>query len=195
MADPAMSVSPYWELTFDADGDVDQGERDRLLSEVRQRGVSDLIVFSHGWNSRRAGATQLYSRFFAPIPRLAPKARIGYVGVIWPSMEFPDQPIPDFPRSTAAATGPTAPAALDADTRHALLDTFPGKAPVIDQIARMLEQQPPQEAELEEFARTRWRRGCRSASRGCSRSAVRPRCASSSRRRWPTSRRPSLRAP
>ncbi|MFJ9246374.1 serine-threonine protein kinase [Streptomyces sp. NPDC101776] len=152
MADPAMSVSPYWELTFDADGDVDQRERDRLLSEVRQRGVGDLIVFSHGWNSQRAGATLLYSRFFAPVPRLAPKARIGYVGVIWPSMEFPDQPIPDFPRSPAAVAGSTRPA-LDDETRHALLDAFPGKAPVIDQIARMLDQQPPQDAELEEFGR------------------------------------------
>ncbi|WP_416962831.1 serine-threonine protein kinase [Streptomyces sp. Agncl-13] len=152
MADPAMSVSPYWELTFDADGDVEQGERDRLLREVRQRGVGDLIVFSHGWNNQRAGATRLYSRFFAPVPRLAPKARIGYVGVIWPSMEFPDQPIPDFPRSSTAVTELTRPA-LDADTRHALLDAFPGKAPVIDQIARMLDQQPPQDAELEEFGR------------------------------------------
>jgi hypothetical protein len=153
MAHPAMSVSPYWELTFDADGDVDQGERDRLLSEVRQRGVGDLIVFSHGWNSQRAGATRLYSSFFAPVPKLAPKARIGYVGVIWPSMEFPDQSIPDFPRSTVAATGPTAAPVLDDDTRHALLDTFPGNATLIDQIARMLDQQPPQDAELEEFGR------------------------------------------
>ncbi|WOX08553.1 serine-threonine protein kinase [Streptomyces sp. N50] len=152
MADPAMSVSPYWELTFDADGDVDQGERDRLLSEVRQRGIGDLIVFSHGWNNQRAGATRLYSRFFAPVPRLAPRAAIGYVGVIWPSMEFPDQPIPDFPRSPAAVAELARPA-LDADTRHALLDAFPGKAPVIDQIARMLDQQPPQDAELEEYGR------------------------------------------
>ena len=152
MADPAMSVSPYWELTFDADGDVDQGERDRLLSEVRQRGIGDLIVFSHGWNNQRAGATRLYSRFFAPIPRLAPRAAIGYVGVIWPSMEFPDQPIPDFPQSPAAAPELTRPA-LDADTRHALLDAFPGKAPVIDQIARMLDQQPPQDTELDEYGR------------------------------------------
>nr|WSY56095.1 serine-threonine protein kinase [Streptomyces sp. NBC_00886] len=152
MADPAMSVSPYWELTFDADGDVDQGERDRLLSEVRQRGVGDLIVFSHGWNNQRAGATRLYSRFFAPIPKLAPKARIGYVGVIWPSMEFPDQPIPNLPRSAAVAEPAILPA-LDDGTRHALLDTFPGKAAVIDQIARMLEQRPGQDAELEEFGR------------------------------------------
>jgi len=42
---------------------------------------------------------------------------------------------------------------LDDDARHALLDAFPGKAPVIDQIARMLDQQPSQEAELEEFGR------------------------------------------
>ncbi|MBK6015783.1 serine-threonine protein kinase [Streptomyces sp. MBT53] len=156
MADPAMSVSPYWELTFDADGDVDQGERDRLLREVRQRGVGDLIVFSHGWNSQRAGATKLYSRFFAPIPKLAPKARIGYVGVIWPSMEFPDQPIPNFPHTPAAVAAPTAlPAApvLDDATRHTLLDAFPGNATLIDQIARMLDQQPAQDAELEEFGR------------------------------------------
>ncbi|MFI6406450.1 serine-threonine protein kinase [Streptomyces sp. NPDC050548] len=153
MADPAMSVSPYWELTFDADGDVDQGECDRLLREVRQRGVGDLIVFSHGWNSQRAGATRLYSRFFAPIPKLAPKARIGYVGVIWPSMEFPDQPVPDFPRSSVAATEPIASPVLDDDTRHTLLDTFPGNATLIDQIARMLDQQPAQDAELEEFGR------------------------------------------
>ncbi|MFJ5309411.1 serine-threonine protein kinase [Streptomyces sp. NPDC088350] len=153
MADPAMSVSPYWELTFDADGDVDQGERDRLLSEVRQRGIGDLIVFSHGWNNERAGATRLYSGFFAPMPKLAPKARIGYVGVIWPSMEFPDQPIPDFPRSTVAAAGPTASPALDDDTRRALLDAFPGSATVIDRLALMLDQQTGGEAELEEFGR------------------------------------------
>ena len=71
MADPAMSVTPYWELTFDADGDPDTGRRDRLLAEVVDRGVKDLVVFSHGWNSDRSGATRLYSRFFAPFPQLA----------------------------------------------------------------------------------------------------------------------------
>ncbi|MFJ9897176.1 serine-threonine protein kinase [Streptomyces sp. NPDC091280] len=153
MADPAMSVSPYWELTFDADGDVDQGECDRLLREVRQRGIGDLIVFSHGWNTQRAGATHLYSRFFAPIPKLAPQARIGYVGVIWPSMEFPDQPIPDFPHNPAAVAGPAAAPVLDDDTRQVLLDAFPGHAELVGQIARMLDQEHSQDAELEEFGR------------------------------------------
>ena len=35
MADPAMSVTPYWELTFDADGDPHTGRRDRLLADTK----------------------------------------------------------------------------------------------------------------------------------------------------------------
>jgi hypothetical protein len=151
MADPAMSVTPYWELTFDADGDPDTGRRDRLLAEVVDRGVRDLVVFSHGWNSDRSAATRLYSHFFEPFPDLAPMARLGYVGVVWPSMRFSDEPIPDFPRAVAAEMPPRP--VLDKDTRHALLETFPGRATVIDRLAQLLDQQPRQEAELEEFGR------------------------------------------
>ncbi|MFF7869446.1 serine-threonine protein kinase [Streptomyces qaidamensis] len=151
MADPAMSVTPYWEVAFDADGDPEGRRRDRLLAGVTERGVRDLIVFAHGWNTDRSGATRLYDRFFAPVPRLAPAARIGYVGVLWPAMRFSDEPIPDFPRAVAAE--PPRRPVLDKDTRHALLDAFPGRAILVDQIARLLEQQPPEEAELEEFGR------------------------------------------
>ncbi|MEV5850227.1 serine-threonine protein kinase [Streptomyces sp. NPDC051985] len=143
MADPGMSVTPYWELTFDADGDPDGAERDRLLGEVTGHGVRDLIVFAHGWNNDRSGATALYRQFFAPIPKLAPKARIGYVGVIWPSMRFCDEPIPDFPRSAVAAEAVESPAAaLDKDTRRALLEAFPGRATVVEQLAGLLERRP-----------------------------------------------------
>ncbi|MFD7880095.1 hypothetical protein ACFV5G_39500, partial [Streptomyces sp. NPDC059766] len=140
MADPAMSVTPYWELTFDADGDVSGPERDRLLAEAPRRGVRDLVVFAHGWNNDRSGATRLYSSFFAPFPRLAPSARIGYVGVVWPSMRFCDEPIPDFPRS-AAAEAPRRPV-LDKDTRHALLETFPGRGILVEQLARGRGERP-----------------------------------------------------
>ncbi|WP_225838365.1 serine-threonine protein kinase [Streptomyces sp. NK08204] len=152
MADPGMSVTPYWELTFDADGDVDGPERDQLLTQVTDHGVRDLIVFAHGWNNDRSAATALYRAFFAPIPGLVPKARLGYVGVIWPSMRFCDEPIPDFPRSTVAA-GAAAGPALDADTRRALAAAFPGRADVLDQVARLLREQPRGEAELAGFGR------------------------------------------
>ncbi|MGW3198724.1 serine-threonine protein kinase [Streptomyces sp. NPDC001118] len=151
MADPGMSVTPYWELTFDADGDVDGRERDRLMAQVPEHGVRDLIVFAHGWNDDRSGATALYRRFFAPIPGLAPHARLGYVGVIWPSMRFSDEPIPDFPRSAAPATPPTA--ALDADTRRALVSVFPERAALIDRLARLLDERPDGAQGLTEFGR------------------------------------------
>ncbi|WP_030676597.1 hypothetical protein [Streptomyces cellulosae] len=152
MADPAaMSVTPYWELTFDADGDTDTRGRDRLLAGVAQHHVRDLLVFAHGWNNDRSGATRLYSDFFAPVPRVAPGAGLGYVGVVWPSMRFSDEPIPDFPRTVAAEMPPRP--ALDKDTRHALLETFPGRATVIERIAELLDQQPGAEAGLEEFGR------------------------------------------
>ncbi|OIJ92504.1 serine-threonine protein kinase [Streptomyces colonosanans] len=151
MTGPEISVAPYWELTFDADGDVDGPERDRLLAALPASGVRDLIVFAHGWNNDRSLATRLYSDFFAPIPRLAPAARIGYVGVVWPSMLFCDEPIPDFPRPTAA--GPAPGPALDQDTRQALKKAFPGRATVVDRLARMLHGHPRDEAGLEEFGR------------------------------------------
>ncbi|MFE8945729.1 serine-threonine protein kinase [Streptomyces sp. NPDC007856] len=154
MADPGMSVTPYWELTFDADGDVDGPERDRLMTQVTAHGVRDLLVFAHGWNNDRSGATALYRSFYAPVPALAPQARLGYVGVIWPSMRFSDEPIPDFPKSVAAVAAEPAPGpALDKDTRRALLETFPGRAPVIDQLARMLDERPGGAGRLAEFGR------------------------------------------
>ncbi|MEU2063359.1 serine-threonine protein kinase [Streptomyces sp. NPDC013455] len=154
MADPGMSVTPYWELTFDADGDVDGPARDRLLTQVADRGVRDLVVFAHGWNNDRSGATALYRRFFAPFPGLAPKARLGYVGVFWPSMRFSDEPIPDFPRSAAAVEAEREPRpALDKETRRALVETFPDRATVTDRLARMLDERPDGEAGLPEFGR------------------------------------------
>ncbi|MET9446943.1 serine-threonine protein kinase [Streptomyces cinerochromogenes] len=154
MADPGMSVAPYWELTFDADGDVDGPERDRLLAQVADHGVRDLIVFSHGWNNDRSGATALYRRFFAPIPGLVPNARLGYVGVVWPSMRFSDEPVPDFPKSVAAVEAEAEPRpALDKDTRRALLEAFPGRTTVLDQLARMLDERPDGAEGLAEFGR------------------------------------------
>ncbi|MDH6216828.1 serine-threonine protein kinase [Streptomyces pseudovenezuelae] len=151
-AEAATRVSPYWELTFDANGDVDTSERDRLLTEVARRGVRDLLVFAHGWNNDRSTATALYQQFLAPCREFAPKAKIGYVGVVWPSMRFCDEPIPDFPKSVVATEAEAAPGpALDKDTRHALLEAFPGRATVVDRIARMLDQRPARE--LDEFGR------------------------------------------
>ncbi|MFI7387978.1 serine-threonine protein kinase [Streptomyces sp. NPDC049813] len=142
MAAPEVHVRPYWELTFDADGDPDPGRRDLLLRGVRERGVRDLVVLTHGWNNDRALATRLYDAFFAPFPALAPGAGLGYAGVLWPSMRFTDEEIPDFDPGLVGGGAQAMPGALGAGTRQALGTVFPGGEAVVGRLARLLDEQP-----------------------------------------------------
>ncbi|MFF5126449.1 alpha/beta fold hydrolase [Streptomyces syringium] len=151
-------VEPYWELTFDADGDVHTGERDGLVTGAGRERLTDLVIFAHGWNNDRPRATGLYRRFFAPFPALVDGAvgadgaevRMGYGGVIWPSMRFADEPVPDFPEQ-ALATTVTEPPVLDAATRQALTTAFPGSEETVARLAELLERRPEAPEPLAEF--------------------------------------------
>ena len=151
MADPAMSVTPYWELTFDADGDVDAGQRDRLLAGVRERGVVDLS------SSRTAGTATAPVRpgctaASSPRSRRSRRtARLGYVGVVWPSMRFSDEPIPDLKPVPAVARRAAPHWTRTPGTR--CWRSSPGRATVVEQLARLLDQRPDEGASLEEFGR------------------------------------------
>ncbi|MFI0240779.1 serine-threonine protein kinase [Streptomyces sp. NPDC016845] len=151
MAGPEVHVRPYWELMFDADGDPERGRRDRLLREVRERGVRDLIVLAHGWNNDRDMAVRLYDRFFAPFPSLAPGAEIGYAGLIWPSIRFTDEEIPDFERARAATGAPAPRTTLDKATRQALGKTFPHSETVVQRLAELLDRHPEQADAFDQF--------------------------------------------
>jgi hypothetical protein len=148
------SVQPYWDVTFDADGDPDARQRDALTAGAR--GLTDLVVFSHGWNNDLSTANALYDRFYAPFPGLvaaAPKARFGYAGVHWPSMRFSDEPIPDFPHAAAALAAPAGGGSgLDPRTRADLAAVFPGNDQLVGRIADLLAEQPEDPARLAEFA-------------------------------------------
>jgi hypothetical protein len=144
---PGKSVELYREITFDKDGDVDAGQRDRLA----ESDVTDLVLFAHGWNNSASVAARLYSAFFAPFPELvagSPAVRLGYVGVVWPSMRFTDEPVPDFTPPSAA---PALDAGLDQATRNALVELFPGHQKTVERLARLLEEQPESEAAFAEF--------------------------------------------
>ncbi|MET7754803.1 serine-threonine protein kinase [Streptomyces sp. NPDC005389] len=125
-----MSVEPYREITFDKEGDGPAGQPAALAALARQ-GLTDLVVFAHGWNSSPAGATRLCSDFFEPFPGLlAPGVEAGYAGVIWPSMMFTGEPVPDY---------------------RALVTVLPEKEPVLDRLTELLVTAPADEAAFAEF--------------------------------------------
>ncbi|OKH98610.1 serine-threonine protein kinase [Streptomyces sp. CB02923] len=157
-----IGVQPYWELTFDADGDPDAGQRDRLVAGAAQQRVTDLLVFAHGWNNDRSMATRLYQRFFAPFPAMAGAGvRLGYTGVIWPAMRFSDEPIPDFdpvaagtpPAPAPPPPAPAGPPLLDDATLHALMRTFPGRELTLRRLQELLAERPAARSAFDEFAR------------------------------------------
>ncbi|MER6200803.1 serine-threonine protein kinase [Streptomyces sp. NPDC001586] len=142
-----IGVGPYAELTFDSEGDVDRATQ----GTVARMEATDVLVFAHGWNSDRSTATRLYDRFFAPFPGLVGSGvRLGYVGVVWPSMRFSDEPIPDFDAPGALAE-PGFGTALDPLTRRALGEFWPGRQAELDRVAELLEERPESAAAFIEF--------------------------------------------
>ncbi|WP_030860364.1 hypothetical protein [Streptomyces sp. NRRL F-2747] len=146
-AGSGIGVRPYAELTFDAEGDVDPGTRDAVAALE----ATDLLVFAHGWNSDRATSTRLFDRFYAPFPGLVGSGvRLGYVGVVWPSIRFSDEPIPDFDPHGALAE-PGHGTALDPATLRALGEFWPGRVAELDRVAELLEDRPESAAAFTEF--------------------------------------------
>ena len=89
---------PHWEVGFDERGNPDQGEVAALLAELPGQDLTDLLVFSHGWNSDRGQARRLYQLYFQQVPGLlaqgGSQARVGTLGVVWPSKRWADEPEP-----------------------------------------------------------------------------------------------------
>lgn len=142
----------HWEVVFDNDGDTEAGARSALLAEVAGAGLTDLIVFSHGWNNSISGARAFYARFLGLLPGLAPAgstgspARVGTLGVFWPSMRWSDEPIPDVPGIDGGGA-----AGLDVpvDVFDSVYD--PGQQVLLDELTDLLRTQPREPARLERF--------------------------------------------
>jgi hypothetical protein len=95
MAD--IAGRPQWELHFDEKGKVTGGTSIAdIVAGVAARGVTDLFVFSHGWNEDDDDARRLYAKMFPLIAAAAAKvpaikAGAGFLGIYWPSIWFPDE--------------------------------------------------------------------------------------------------------
>ncbi len=153
----AMGVDPYWTVTFDAEGSADPEQRDRLILGAAGAGITDLIVFAHGWNNDLATAVRVYRRFFTPFPALLERGRrdavVGYAGVYWPSLRFTEEPLVDYRPSMLAeqAANLAVQRGLDKDTLDGLLDLFPSRSKELRRMAALLRERPASSGRLTEF--------------------------------------------
>lgn len=144
-----------WPLVFDAEGDRDPETVTRLKDRIRAAGLTDLVIFSHGWNNDEAAAESLYERWFGLLAaQLDPARKVGFVGVRWPSQLWRDEPIPDFDDAPArdgggaaalgeeAVTFPAGPATIDPAELADLKEMFPSGSEQLDVIADLLAAPP-----------------------------------------------------
>jgi hypothetical protein len=161
---------PHWEIGFDEQGKAAGGEVDALLAELPGKDLTDLFVFSHGWNSSRGQARRLYQRYFEQVPGLLaqgggqgpalgePLPSVGTLGVVWPSKRWADEPEPTGDADGGGAAGlgdATPPAAGDGDAAlvEDLKDVFEGRGrgQALDELARLLVERPEDPAALARF--------------------------------------------
>jgi hypothetical protein len=90
---------PVFEIELDKAGKLfSSPQLAQLQSHVASEGVTDLILFAHGWNNDMADARELYTRFFTEVgnalsrgsvPGLSGRKFAGAV-TLWPSKKFTD---------------------------------------------------------------------------------------------------------
>ena len=141
-----ISGLAYYEVDFNADGSLNTGNGGGdggLPAAVAAGGISDLFVLSHGWNDGVVSARDLYQGMFGLLA-----AQLGThlsssaaVGVIWPSLLFPD----DDP-----ATAPAVPS-TGAQLAAALAPAFPAQQQQLSTMGNLLDQQPQDPAALNQF--------------------------------------------
>lgn len=121
-----------FELTFDEKGGVRPSSR-TFADDVRKAGVTDLFVFSHGWNTSAATARETCVEMSRLITDAATGlGTVGFAGVFWPSLWFPDTP------ATTAATAGAGQAAGDVAQDRAGTEALSG-AEIADSLARGFE--------------------------------------------------------
>lgn len=155
---------PTWRLVFDKDGDADPQTLAELRTGIGDNALSDVVLFSHGWNNDEAAASSLYDRWFGLLaPQLSPQRRVGFVGIRWPSQLWRDEPIPEFPPAPGPQSGGAAalaerptitagPPTIDPAQLSDLKEMFPAGGAALDRIAALLAEPPAQERAPELFA-------------------------------------------
>jgi pimeloyl-ACP methyl ester carboxylesterase len=107
------STIPIFEVEFDKHGNIfNPSQVQTALDSLSDRGVTDLLVFSHGWNNDIQDARDLYQLFFQKAEDMLMAHHRGQLetrtfaalAVLWPSKKFTDEEL--IPSGDAASAEP-----------------------------------------------------------------------------------------
>jgi hypothetical protein len=137
---------PCFEVEFRKDGGlVNPGDELGAAQFVKDRTVTDLFVFSHGWNNDIDDARKLYRNFFTKVRDQRANAEVGdrrfaILAILWPSIRFADQEL--IPGGNAAGAGSELPDEVLEDQIDRLKQGFAGEEGFFDRddAATVLEQ-------------------------------------------------------
>jgi hypothetical protein len=134
----------YREVSFDAAGKL-LGD-DGLVAAVAAGGIDDVFIFSHGWNNSVDTARDLYNRMFTLLSTSlgAHRERTASVGILWPSLLFPED-------EAGAAPAPAAAGQHGAALAKALAPAFPDQTANVAKLGALLDEKPQDAQALETF--------------------------------------------
>ena len=144
---------PFWKVAFDKNGTpVDANALVQFRSEVKSMSISDLFIFSHGWNNDQQTAAQLYENFFGEMRKILAQTTppsgvtIGAAGVFWPSIMWPDNSSGD----SGGAASFSAPS-IDLGSEMKKVFQEPSQQEAIDRLMSTLQEQPSADAAVNGF--------------------------------------------
>lgn len=149
---------PFWTIAFNDGGQPENAQAvDTFVAEAKAQGLTDLFIFSHGWNNDHAAARTLYTGFYGEVAKLmadpnTPKKRqavIGVAGVYWPSIKWPDNDGDPMAAPAAASMGGAGDNALATELKKVFLD--PKQQTLVDEMTAMLDERPESEDDLKRF--------------------------------------------
>jgi len=165
MAD-TIAGFPFWQAEFDKEGHLVGKTAAQFAKDIAAAQLTDLYTFSHGWNNDDRTAQALYSAFFKEVRALIDSnkvqkqraARIGVMGVFWPSILWPDEVPPALSDEAGDAGGAAAfGAASDAEDVpiEDLKKIFDeSQHDVLDKLGGMLSERESNDDTLRDFKET-----------------------------------------
>jgi hypothetical protein len=146
-----MHGFPFWLVEFDDRGNPrDAGALNALTHEITTAALTDLYVFSHGWNNSPDDARHLYDGFFGEMAKIladpTKKARdavVGFAGVIWPAILWPD--------GDAGSGGAVSVSAPSLAPELKKVFVTPSQHAIVDELTRLLDERSPSDDALRRF--------------------------------------------